>query len=53
MRFEQTRQRYRFVLVGHIVMPEHVNLLISERERRKLSLVIQISPHSNVILSED
>lgn len=29
---EETRQRYRFVVVGYVVMPEHVHLLISEPE---------------------
>ena len=24
---DQTRQRYRFVVVGYVVMPEHVHLL--------------------------
>ena len=27
---EQVRVRYRFVVVGYVVMPEHVHLLISE-----------------------
>ena len=27
---EQTRQRYRFVVVGYVVMPEHIHLLITE-----------------------
>jgi REP element-mobilizing transposase RayT len=30
---EQVRRRYRFVVVGYVVMPEHVHLLISEPER--------------------
>ena len=29
---EQTRKRYRFVVVGYVVMPEHIHLLLSERE---------------------
>jgi len=29
---EQTRQRYRFVVVGYVVMPEHIHLLLSEPE---------------------
>ena len=28
--FEQARQRYRFVVVGYVVMPDHIHLLISE-----------------------
>jgi putative transposase len=27
---EETRQRYRFVVVGYVVMPEHIHLLISD-----------------------
>ena len=30
---EQVRQRYHFVVVGYVVMPEHVHLLISEPQR--------------------
>src|SRR5271155_85531 len=29
---EQTRTRYRFVVVGYVVMPEHLHLLLSEPE---------------------
>jgi hypothetical protein len=29
---EQTRQRYRFVVVGYVLMPEHFHLLITEPE---------------------
>jgi putative transposase len=29
---EQTRQRYHFVVVGYVVMPEHLHLLITEPE---------------------
>ncbi|HET6217111.1 MAG TPA: hypothetical protein VFE27_08850 [Acidobacteriaceae bacterium] len=29
---EQTRQRYRFVVVGYVAMPEHVRLLLTEPE---------------------
>jgi putative transposase len=29
---EQTRRRYRFVVVGYVVMPEHIHLLITEPE---------------------
>ena len=31
---EQVRRRYGFVVVGYVVMPEHVHLLISEPEQR-------------------
>jgi len=39
---EQTRQRYRFVVVGYVVMPEHVHLLISEPEVGNPSTVMQV-----------
>jgi len=29
---EQTRRRYRFVVVGYVVMPEHIHLLLTEPE---------------------
>src|SRR5438309_2143902 len=40
---EQTRQRYRFVVVGYIVMPEHVHLLLTEPEVGSPSTVMQSS----------
>lgn len=39
---EQTRERYRFVVVGYVVMPEHVHLLITEPEVGTPSTVIQV-----------
>lgn len=39
---EQARQRYRFVVVGYVVMPEHVHLLISEPEEGTPSTVMQV-----------
>jgi putative transposase len=39
---EQTRQRYRFVVVGYVVMPEHFHLLISEPEVGTPSTVMQV-----------
>ena len=39
---EQTRQRYRFVVVGYVVMPEHVDLLITEPEVGSPSTVMQV-----------
>jgi putative transposase len=39
---EQTRQRYRFVVVGYVVMPEHIHLLISEPEVGNPSTVMQV-----------
>ena len=39
---EQTRQRYRFVVVGYVVMPEHVHLLLTEPEVGSPSTVMQV-----------
>jgi len=39
---EQTRERYRFVVVGYVVMPEHVHLLISEPEVGTPSTAMQV-----------
>jgi REP-associated tyrosine transposase len=39
---EQTRQRYRFVVVGYVVMPEHIHLLMTEPEVGTPSTVIQV-----------
>lgn len=39
---EQTRQRYGFVVVGYVVMPEHFHLLISEPEKGTPSTVMQV-----------
>ncbi len=39
--FEQVRQRNSFVVVGSVVMPEHVHLLISEPEKGDPSRVVQ------------
>ena len=39
---EQGRRRYRFVLAGYAVMPEHFHLLISEPERGNPSIVMQV-----------
>lgn len=38
---EQVRQRYQFVVVAYVVMPEHFHLLISEPERANPSVVVQ------------
>jgi hypothetical protein len=40
--FEQVRQRYQFVVVGYVVMPEHIHLLISEPAKRNPSTVMQV-----------
>lgn len=39
---EQVRERYRFVVVGYVVMPEHVHLLITEPEIAAPSKVMQV-----------
>ena len=39
---EQVRQRYAFVVVGYVVMPDHIHLLFSEPERGTLSTVMQV-----------
>lgn len=39
---EQTRQRYQFVVVGYVVMPEHFHLLISEPEKGDPSVVMKV-----------
>ena len=38
---EQVRKRYEFVVVGYVVMPEHVHLLISEPQKKNSSTVMQ------------
>jgi putative transposase len=39
---EQARERHRFVVVGYVVMPEHIHLLLSEPEVGTLSTVMQV-----------
>jgi REP element-mobilizing transposase RayT len=39
---ERVRRWYGCFVTGYVVMPEHVHLLISEPERGKLSLVVQM-----------
>jgi len=38
---EQVRQRYPWVVLGYVVMPEHVHLLVSEPRQRKLATALQ------------
>src|SRR6478752_8599585 len=38
---EQVRKRYQFVVVGYVVMPEHIHLLISEPQHKNPSTVMQ------------
>jgi putative transposase len=39
---ERVRQWYGLVIVGYVVMPEHVHLLISEPERSHLAVALQM-----------
>lgn len=39
---EEARQKYRFVVVGYVVMPEHFHILISEPEQGTPSTVMQV-----------
>jgi putative transposase len=39
---EEVRVRYGFIVVGYVVMPEHIHLLISEPERGSPSTVMQV-----------
>jgi putative transposase len=38
---ERVRRRYRLVVLGYVVMPEHVHLLVSEPQRGTLSIAVQ------------
>jgi len=38
---EQTRIRYRFVVAGYVLMPEHVHMLVSEPRNGELMRAIQ------------
>jgi putative transposase len=38
---ERVRRRYRLVVLGYIVMPEHVHLLVSEPQRGTISTAMQ------------
>ena len=39
---EDTRKRYRFVVLGYVVMPDHFHLLISEPQVGDPSKVLQV-----------
>jgi len=39
---EQVRLRYRFVVLGYVVMPEHFHLLMSEPQESDPSKVMQV-----------
>ncbi|MGD0293000.1 MAG: transposase [Terracidiphilus sp.] len=38
---ERIRKKYRFVVIGYVVMPEHVHLLVNEPTRSSLDRVIK------------
>ena len=38
---ERVRRRYRLIVLGYVVMPEHVHLLLSEPQQATLSTAIQ------------
>jgi REP element-mobilizing transposase RayT len=38
---ERVRRRYRLVVLGYVVMPEHVHLLVTEPQRSTLSTAVQ------------
>jgi putative transposase len=39
---EQARQRYRFVVLGYVVMPEHFHLLVTEPQEGDPSKLMQV-----------
>ena len=39
---EQARRKYRFTILGYVVMPEHIHLLISEPETGDPSVVMKV-----------
>ena len=38
---ESVRRRYRFVVVGYVIMPEHLHVLLGEPDRGNPSKVMQ------------
>src|SRR5258708_33797751 len=36
------RERYKFLVVGYVVMPDHVHLLISEPPKSKPSVMLKV-----------
>jgi putative transposase len=39
---ERTRELYLFHILGYVIMPDHVHLLLTEPEEKRLSIAIQI-----------
>jgi putative transposase len=51
---ERARQKYRFVVIGYVVMPEHFHLLITEPEVGTPSVVMKvIKEHFTKLLHRD
>jgi putative transposase len=44
--FEQVRRKYKFEVVGYVVMPEHFHILIGEPEKGNPSTVLQVLKQS-------
>ena len=44
--FEQVRRKYKFEVVGYVVMPEHFHVLIGEPEKGTPSTVMQVLKQS-------
>jgi putative transposase len=42
MTFEDVRQKYKFIVIGYVVMPEHIHLLIGEPDVERLSVAIGV-----------
>ncbi len=39
---EQTREKYRFQILGFVIMPDHVHLLLTEPDEKPLSTALQV-----------
>lgn len=50
---EETRKRYRFVVVGNVVMPEHIHLLLNEPEVGTPSTMMQVLKKADPIVRSD
>jgi REP-associated tyrosine transposase len=52
---EDVRRRYQWVVIGYVVMPEHVHLLVSEPQQRPLATAVQALKlgFSRRLLAED
>ena len=48
---EEARRRFKFVVLGYVVMPEHVHLLVSEPTAGRLSAAIQVLKQNRSRLS--